>query len=73
MFTCESATQVFKFWLRTDVKSVLRLCYLGYDRARDLKPFLKNQAKSGSAGAELLLERVEFLVDFFLCKKHTGT
>ena len=44
---------------------------LGYDRACDLKPFLVNQAKHGSAGAQLLLERVKFLVDIFHCEKHT--
>ena len=44
---------------------------MGYDRACDLKPFLKNQAKNGSAGAKLLLQRVEFLVDTFHCNKHT--
>lgn len=74
MFTCESPTQVFVFLLRTfvqDVNSVLRLRYLGYDRACDLKPFLVNQAKRGSAGAILLLERVKFLVDIFHCEKHT--
>ena len=74
MFTCESPTQVFLFLLRTfvhDTDSVLRLRYLGYDRACDLKPFLVNQAKKGSAGAILLLERVQFLVDRFHCEKHT--
>ena len=74
MFTCESPTQVFLFLLRTfvhDTDSVLRLRYLGYDRACDLKPFLVNQAKKGSAGAILLLERVKFLVDKFHCEKHT--
>ena len=74
MFTCESPTQVFLFLLRTfvhDTDSVLRLRYLGYDRACDLKPFLVNQAKKGSAGAILLLERVQFLVDKFHCEKHT--
>ena len=39
--------------------------------ACDLKPFLVNQAKKGSAGAILLLERVEFLADKFHCEKHT--
>ena len=61
MYTCESATQVFLFLLRTfvhDVSTVMRLRYLGYDRACDLKPFLINQSKRGSAGAQLLLERV---------------
>ena len=58
MYTCESPTQVFLFLLRAfvrDANSVLRLRYLGYDRACDLKPFLMNQAKNGSAGAKLLL------------------
>ena len=75
MFTCESLTQVFLFLLRTfvrDAASVLRLRYLGYDRACDLKPFLVNQAKKSSAGAILLLDRVKFLVDKFHCEKHTG-
>lgn len=74
MYTCESPTQVFLFLLRTfvhDTDSVLHLRYLGYDRACDLKPFLVNQAKRGSAGAKLLLERVKFLVDTFHCEKHT--
>ena len=65
---------VFLFLLRTfvhDTDSVLRLRYLGYDRACDLKPFLVNQEKKGSAGAILLLERVQFLVDKFHCEKHT--
>ena len=48
-----------------DTDSVLRLRHLGYDRACGLKPFLVNHAKKGSAGAILLLERVEFLVDEF--------
>ena len=53
-----------------DTDSILRLRYLGYDSACDLKPFLVNQAKKGSAGAILLLERVKFLVDKFHCEKH---
>ena len=32
-----------------------------------------NQAKHGSAGAKLLMERVQFLVDKFHCEKHTET
>ena len=74
MYTCESATQVFLFLLRTfvhDVNTVMRLKYLGYDRACDLKPFLVNQSKHGSAGAKLLLDNVKFLVDIFHCEKHT--
>ena len=74
MFTCESSTQVYLFLLRTfvhDAHTVLRLCYLGYDRACDLKPYLEKQARQGGAGAKLLLDRVEFLVDAFHCKNHT--
>ena len=50
---------------------IQRLQYLGYDRACDLKPFLQNQSRQGSAGAKLLLEQVKFLVDIFHCNKHT--
>jgi hypothetical protein len=74
MFTCESLTQVFLFILRTfsgSTDDFQRLKYLGYDRACGLVPFLKNQAKSGSAGANLLLEHVKFLVDIFHVSKHT--
>lgn len=74
MFTSESYTQVFLFLLRTfcsDVKDFERLKYLGYDRACGLVPFLKNQAKNGSAGAKLLIENVQFLVDIFHVSKHT--
>ena len=33
--------------------------------------FLKNQAKNGSAGAKMLIENVNFLVDIFHVAKHT--
>ena len=74
MFTHESPTQVFLFLLRTfcgDVQNIQRLRYLGYDRACSLVPFLKNQAEYGSAGAKLLLDNIEFLVDIFHVTKHT--
>ena len=48
-----------------------RLRYLGYDRACGLMPFLKNQAQNGSAGAKLLIDNVQFLVDIFHVSKHT--
>ena len=73
MFTSESYTQVFLFLLRTfcsDVNDFKRLKYLGYDRACGLVPFLKNHAKNGSAGAKLLMENVQFLVDIFHVSKH---
>ena len=74
MFTSESLTQVFLFILRTfsrDIADIGRLKYLGYDRACALVPYLRNQAKNGSAGAKLLLQHVKFLVDIFHVSKHT--
>ena len=74
MFTSESYTQVFLFILRTfcgDVEDIKRLKFLGYDRACGLVPFLRNQTKNGSAGAKVLLENVDFLVDIFHVSKHT--
>ena len=74
MFTSESATQVFLFILRTfcsDSSDMRRLRYLGYDRVCSFVPFLRNQAKNGSAGAKVLLENVQFLVDIFHVSKHT--
>lgn len=74
MFTCETLTQVFLFILKTfcgNTDDFERLKYLDYDRASGLVPFLKNQAKGGSAGANLLLEHVKFLVDIFHVSKHT--
>ena len=78
MFTAESLSQVFLFILRTycketqSVDDFQRLRYVGYDRACQLHPYLKNQAKNGSAGAQILLGNVEFLVDKFHCGKHTS-
>ena len=74
MFTCEFSTQVYLILLHTfvhDPHTVLRLHYLGYDRACNLKPYLEKKARQGGAGAKLLLDRVEFLVDAFHCKNHT--
>ena len=48
-----------------------RLWFVGYDRACQLQPYLQKQAAAGSAGAKLLVENVEFLVDKFHCEKHT--
>ena len=54
------------------ILTVLRLCYLWYNGACDLKPFLVNQVKKGSAGAILLLETVEFLIKFHCEKQRTN-
>ena len=74
MSISKSLTQVFLFILRTflqDVADIGRLKYLGYDRACGLVPYLRNQAKNGSSGAILLLQRVKFLVDIFHVSNHT--
>jgi len=75
MFTSESYTQVFLFILRTfcgNLEHFNRLRYLGYDRACGLVPFFKkNRAQNGSAGAKVLLDNVQFLVDIFHVSKHT--
>ena len=71
MFTCESSTQVYLFLLRTfvhDAHTVLRLRYLGYDRACNLKPYLEKKARQGGAGAKLLLDRVEFWLMHFTAR-----
>ena len=76
MYTSESLSQVFIFLLQTFCKPsqgpeyFMRLKYLGYDRACQLHPYLVNEAKKGSAGAQLLVDDVSFLVDLFHCKKH---
>lgn len=72
MYTCESSAQVFAFLLRVFSEDINRLRYLGYDRGCEFEPFLKNLAKKGNVGAELLLENVEFLVDIFHVLKHTS-
>ena len=74
MFTCESATQAYVFIYTTfgrSLQDLRNLKYLGYDRACDLHPFLKNLKRKGSVGAGILLDSVKFMVDLFHCNKHT--
>lgn len=76
MFTCESPTQVYVFVYTTFgrcLEDLRRLRYLGYDRACDFHPFLKNLAKKGSIGANILLDNMGMMVDLFHCKKHTAS
>ena len=49
---------------------LMRLKYVGYDRACDLHPFLQNLRKKGNVGADILLNHVKFLVDIFHVGKH---
>lgn len=71
MFSCESPTQLFIQLLRLKCDTKIHLKYLGYDRACEFEPYLVNLKKKGNAGAELLLEDVQFLVDKFHIKGHT--
>ena len=73
MCTCESCTQVYAFLQltfgrRTD--DLMRLKFVGYDRACDFYPFLINLSKKGNVGAKILLNHVKFLVDIFHVLKH---
>ena len=73
MYTCESPTQAYIFLFSTFGRTYTdlgRFKYLGYDRACDLHPFLKNMKKKGSKGAKVLLDNVKFMVDLWHCNKH---
>ena len=73
MYTCESCTQVYAFLLLTfgrTTDDLMRLKFVGYDRACDFHPFLINLSKKGNAGAKILLNHVKFLVDIFHVLKH---
>lgn len=73
MYTCESCTQVYAFFLLTfgrTTDDLMRLKFVGYDRACDLHPFLSNLSKKGNVGAKILLDHVKFLVDIFHVMKH---
>lgn len=71
MLTCESASQLFVQLLRLQCDTGAKLKYVGYDRACEFHPFLKNLSKKGNVGASLLLNSTQFLVDKFHIKGHT--
>ena len=70
MFTCESSSQAFTFLLRFCSWNWNRFQYIGYDRACELHPFLKNLKKGGNVAADEMLNHLKFLVDIFHCLKH---
>ena len=73
MYTCESCSQVYAFLLLTfgrTTDDLMRLKFVGYDRACDLHFFLSNLSKKGNVGAKILLYHVKFLVDIFHVVKH---
>lgn len=71
MLTCESPSQLFVQLLRLKCDSDAKLSYLGYDRACEFEPFLRNLLKKGNEGAKILLNDMSFLVDKFHINGHT--
>ena len=73
MYTCESPTQVYIFLITTFARGrdIERLRYIGYDRACDLHPFMRNLSEKGAYFATWLLRHVSFLVDSFHVRNHT--
>lgn len=70
MLSCESPSQLFIQLLRLHCDSPVEVKYLGYDRACEFHPFLRNLSKKGNSGAEQLLS-LKYLVDRFHVKGHT--
>ena len=70
MFTYKSPTQAYIYIYTTFGRSLddlNMLKYIGYDRACDLHPFLKDLKAQGSQGVSILLEQVQFIVDILHC------
>lgn len=70
MYTCESSSQLFVQLLKLVDESGTRVRYVGYDRACEFVPFLRNLKRKGNLGAEKLLQ-VQYLVDNFHIAGHT--
>ena len=70
MYTCESSSQLFVQLLKLVDEDGTRVRYVGYDRACEFVPFLRNLRSKGNVGAEKLLE-VNYLVDNFHIAGHT--
>ena len=70
MYTCESSSQLFVQLLKVMDEEGSNVKFVGYDRACEFAPFLRNLKKKGNVGAEKLLE-AEYLVDKFHIKGHT--
>lgn len=67
MYTCESSSQLFVQLLKLIDEPGINIKYIGYDRACEFKPFLRNL--KGNVGAAKLLE-AEYLVDNFHISGH---
>jgi hypothetical protein len=71
MYTCESASQLFIQLLKIVDEPGSNVRYVGYDRACEFAPFLRNLRAKGNAGADKLLEETDYLVDNFHIAGHT--
>lgn len=67
LYTCESSSQLFVQLLKLIDEPGINIRYIGYDRACEFKPFLRNL--KGNVGAAKLLE-AEYLVDNFHIAGH---
>lgn len=70
LLSCESPSQLFVQLLQLTCDTSTTFEYLGYDRACEFEPFLKNLQKKGNTGASMLLEK-RYVVDRFHIKGHT--
>lgn len=69
LLSCESPSQLFVQLLQLHCDTKTKFDYLGYDRACEFEPFLKNLHKKGNNGAELLLQK-KYVVDRFHIQGH---
>ena len=70
MLTKESYSQLLTFLVRI-LQGNETLNALGYDRACQFIPFLRNLAKKGNPAAEYLLQNFAWMVDKFHIATHT--
>ena len=70
LYTCESSSQLFVQLLKLVDEPGVAISYIGYDRACEFVPFLRNLSAKGNEGAKKLLEK-EYLVDNFHIAGHT--
>lgn len=72
LLTCESPSQLFTQLLRLRCEKLVDFSFVGYDRACEFHPFLKNLAAKGNEGASILLQETSYLVDRFHIKGHVN-
>ena len=71
MYTCESSSQLFIQLLKLIDEDSASIKFIGYDRACEFVPFLRNLKAKGNPGAEILLNASAYMVDNFHIAGHT--